>query len=129
MTYIHYTAICHGYDNVILPSEFTTYSGKKYIKIIGISAIYHTVNGLIIPYIICSQKLSRYLKQNYISNQLQNQIGNEIDYITLTTTLNNGYYVCIPWDYEKGFDIELLDSYQGLQYNYDYIIEMELNML
>ena len=129
MSYIHYTAVCHGYDNVILPSEFTAHPGKKIIKIIGVSAIYHSVNGLVIPYMLCSQKLNRYLKQPYISTNLSNPIGNEVDYLTLTTTINNGYYVTIPWDYEKIFDIELVDCYQGLTYNYDYVIEMELDML
>ena len=128
MTFIHYTTICHGFDTVHLPSEFTSYNGQKYIKIVGVSTLFHTVNGICIPYIISSQKLARYLKQNFISTNLQNPLDNELNFITLSTTILNGYSVLIPWDYEKTFDIELIDCYQGLRYSYDYIIELELCM-
>lgn len=128
MTFIHYNVVCHGNDNVRLPEEFTQYHGNKYIKIIGLGLTKHQVNNIDIPYIICSSKLNRYMKQNFISENITNPSGKEFDYVTLSTTIMNGYAIQIPWDYEKFFDIEIIDCYQGIRYLYDYVVELELCM-
>ena len=122
----HLLCICNNEDIIILPDEFVNYHGKKYIKIVGLSLNKQNVNNIDFPYVIISEKLARLNYQNRISLHLQNTTNEELNYITNTFTLKNGYFPLIPWDYEKTFDIKIKSCLNGVVFNQDYIIEFEL---
>ncbi len=123
---IHYIAICHGKDYVSLPEEFYIYPGNKFIKITGLSVVNSVRDDLNIPYVLLSEMLTRFDTQNFISPNLTYPTDEETKYVTLSTTINNGEYSKIKWDYKKMFDIKLRTCYKNTQYPYDYMIELSL---